>query len=100
MVEVPHTSDQPSKRRKNIPVCCCGSAFGVSPVKNIDLLNIVIQSHDDLRKRRIAIILAWGIFGLGILSLLSSFITQILVDYCKRATLPTMILLSRFGQQS
>jgi signal transduction histidine kinase len=42
-------------------------------VKNIDLLNIVIQSHDDLRKRRIAIILAWGIFGLGILSLLSLF---------------------------
>jgi signal transduction histidine kinase len=42
-------------------------------VKNIDLLNIVIQSHDDLRKRRIAIILAWGIFGLGTLSLLSLF---------------------------
>ena len=42
-------------------------------MKNIDVLNIVIQGHDDFRKRRIAIILAWGIFGLGILSLLSLF---------------------------
>src|SRR5574341_1709162 len=42
-------------------------------MKNIDLLNLVIHSHDDLRKRRIAIILAWGILGLAILSLLSLF---------------------------
>jgi signal transduction histidine kinase len=40
-------------------------------MKNLDLLNIVIHSHDDLRKRRIAMILAWGIFALAILSLLS-----------------------------
>jgi hypothetical protein len=42
-------------------------------VKNIDLLNIIVHSHDDLRKRRIAVILAWGIFALAILSLLSLF---------------------------
>jgi len=42
-------------------------------MKNLDLLNIVINSHDDLRKRRIAVILAWGLFGLGFLSLLSLF---------------------------
>jgi len=42
-------------------------------MKNIDLLNIVIYSHDDLRKRRIAVILAWGIFALATLSLLSLF---------------------------
>lgn len=42
-------------------------------MKNIDVLNIIIQSHDDFRKRRIAVILAWGIFALGILSLLSLF---------------------------
>ena len=40
-------------------------------MKRIDLLNIVIHSHDDLRKRRIAIVLAWGMFALAILSLLS-----------------------------
>ena len=40
-------------------------------MKNLDLLNIVIHSHDDLRKRRIAIVLAWGMFALAILSLLS-----------------------------
>ncbi|HLP80535.1 MAG TPA: HAMP domain-containing sensor histidine kinase [Nitrosomonas sp.] len=43
-------------------------------MKNIDLLNIVIHSHDDLRKRRIAVILAWGIFALGIISLISLFL--------------------------
>jgi signal transduction histidine kinase len=42
-------------------------------MKNIDLLNIVINSHDDLRKRRIAVILAWGFLGLAFLSLLSLF---------------------------
>ena len=42
-------------------------------MKNLDLLNIVIHSHDDLRKRRIAVILAWGIFGLACLSLISLF---------------------------
>jgi len=42
-------------------------------MKKIDLLNIVIHSQDDLRKRRIAVILAWGIFALAILSLLSLF---------------------------
>ena len=40
-------------------------------MKNLDLLDIVIHSHDDLRKRRIAIVLAWGMFTLAILSLLS-----------------------------
>lgn len=43
-------------------------------MKNIDVLNIVIQSHDDFRKRRIAVILAWGILALGILSLVSLFV--------------------------
>lgn len=43
-------------------------------MKNIDLLNIVIQSHDDFRKRRIAVILAWGILALAMVSLLSLFI--------------------------
>jgi len=43
-------------------------------MKNLDLLNIVINSHDDLRKRRIAMILAWGIFALGIISLISLFL--------------------------
>ena len=43
-------------------------------MKNIDLLNIVIHSHDDLRKRRIAVILAWGILALATLSLLSIFL--------------------------
>ena len=42
-------------------------------MKNLDLLNIVIHSHDDFRKRRIAAILAWGFLGLGFLSLLSLF---------------------------
>jgi len=43
-------------------------------MKHTDLLNIVIQSHDELRKRRIAVILAWGIFALAMLSLLSLFL--------------------------
>ena len=43
-------------------------------MKNIDLLHIVIHSHDDLRKRRIAVILAWGILALATLSLLSIFL--------------------------
>ena len=43
-------------------------------MKNIDLLHIVIHSHDDLRKRRIAVILAWGILVLAALSLLSIFL--------------------------
>ena len=43
-------------------------------MKNIDLLNIVIHSHDDLRKRRIAVILAWGILALATLSFLSIFL--------------------------
>ena len=42
-------------------------------MKRFDLLDIVIHSHDDWRKRRIAVILAWGIFGLACLSLLSLF---------------------------
>jgi len=42
-------------------------------MKNLDLLNIVIHSHDDLRKRRIGVILAWGFLGLAFLSLLSLF---------------------------
>ena len=42
-------------------------------MKNIDLLNSVIYSQDDLRRRRIAVILAWGIFALATLSLLSLF---------------------------
>jgi len=42
-------------------------------MKNIDLLSIVINSHDDLRKRRIGVILAWGFLGLAFLSLLSLF---------------------------
>ena len=42
-------------------------------MKNLDLLSIVINSHDDLRKRRIGVILAWGFLGLAFLSLLSLF---------------------------
>jgi two-component system, sensor histidine kinase len=42
-------------------------------MKSFDLLDMVIHSHDDLRKRRIAIILAWGILGLASLSFLSLF---------------------------
>lgn len=42
-------------------------------MKNLDVLNIVIQSHDDFRKRRIAIILAWGILTLATISALSLF---------------------------
>jgi len=42
-------------------------------MKNLDLVNIVIHSHDDLRKRRIAVILAWGFLGLAFLSLISLF---------------------------
>ena len=43
-------------------------------MKSTDVLHSIIQSHDDLRKRRIAVILAWGIFGLALLSFLSLFL--------------------------
>jgi signal transduction histidine kinase len=42
-------------------------------VKNTDLLKIVIHTHDEARKRQIAIILTWGLFALALLSLLSLF---------------------------
>jgi signal transduction histidine kinase len=43
-------------------------------MKNLDVLNIVIQSQDDFRKRRIAMILAWGILALGTISASSLFL--------------------------
>ncbi|HEY9709820.1 MAG TPA: HAMP domain-containing sensor histidine kinase [Oculatellaceae cyanobacterium] len=40
---------------------------------NIDLLNAVIQAQDDIRKRRIGVILAWGVLVLASISMLSLF---------------------------
>ena len=40
---------------------------------NIDLLNAVIQAQDDTRKRRIAVILDWGVLVLASISMLSLF---------------------------
>ena len=40
---------------------------------NIDLLNAVIQAQDDIRKRRIAVILDWGVLVLASISMLSLF---------------------------
>lgn len=42
-------------------------------MNNTDLLKIVVHSHDEARKRQIAVILTWGLFALAILSLLSLF---------------------------
>ncbi|HEX9385088.1 MAG TPA: hypothetical protein VF918_02125, partial [Anaerolineales bacterium] len=40
---------------------------------NLDLLNVVIQAQDDMRKRRIAMILDWGVLVLASISMLSLF---------------------------
>src|SRR5512138_672277 len=40
---------------------------------NIDLLNAVIQAQDDIRKRRIAVVLDWGVLVLASISMLSLF---------------------------